>query len=161
MFAFLSMQSRLSPARPSLWMWKPPIPSRMSNRKSKIKKESLRISNDWFSLESNWKMAVLCPITTFRRNPLFIWCSDSEVDVVPVRYQDYGYVVLNNEEGMMWIDWYTFRFADKHIQGQGKTKKTRQTLQLVPHGSKKTKPVQQSAARRLTQKKMLNSKKRN
>jgi len=52
------------------------IRSRMWRPRSKIKRESHRNSNVSFSLESNWKMDVLCPIITFRRNLPFIWCSD-------------------------------------------------------------------------------------
>lgn len=49
-------------------------PSIMSKPKSKIKKEFPPTNNASSSPENSWKMAVLYPTTTSRRNPLYTWC---------------------------------------------------------------------------------------
>ena len=41
---------------------------------------SNQTSNVWSLLESNWKIEGLCPTTTSRKNPLFIWCWDFAVE---------------------------------------------------------------------------------
>merc|ERR1712166_1667405 len=71
--------SRLLLVRPSPSMSSQQIPLRTSRQRSKTRKASLQISKDLSSLESNSRMEELSPITTSRRNPLFISSSDSEV----------------------------------------------------------------------------------
>merc|ERR1712194_745002 len=70
--------SRLSPVRPSPLMSSQQIPSRMLKPRSKIRKESLQISKDSSSLESNSRMVEHFLTTTSRRSPLSIWSSDLE-----------------------------------------------------------------------------------
>merc|ERR1712021_144917 len=70
--------SRLSPVRPSPLMSSQQIPSKMLKQRSKIRKESLQISKDSSSLESNSRMVEHFLTTTSRRSPLSIWSSDLE-----------------------------------------------------------------------------------
>merc|ERR1712194_761311 len=70
--------SRLSLVRPSPLTLSQQIPSRMLKPRSKIRKESLQISKDSSSLESNSRMVEHFLTTTSRRSPLSIWSSDLE-----------------------------------------------------------------------------------
>merc|ERR1712028_134566 len=70
--------SRPSPVRPSPLMLSQQTPSRTSKPKSRIRKESLQISKDSSSPESNLKTVEPSPTTTSKRSPLFIWSSDLE-----------------------------------------------------------------------------------
>merc|ERR1712007_400514 len=72
--------SRPSLVRPSLLMLSQLTPSKTSRPRSKTRKVSHQTSKDSSSLESNLKTAELFPITTSKRNPLFIWSLDSEVE---------------------------------------------------------------------------------
>jgi hypothetical protein len=53
---------------------------RMSRLRSKTRKVSHLINKDSSLLESNWKMEELSLTITFKKNPLFTWSSDSEVE---------------------------------------------------------------------------------
>merc|ERR1712178_47458 len=75
---------RPSLVKPSLLMLSQLTLSRMSKPRSKTRKESLQISKDLSSLESNLRMAELCLTTTSKRSPLFIWSSDLE-EVTEIR----------------------------------------------------------------------------
>merc|ERR1711935_1084219 len=70
--------SRLSLVSPSPLMSSQQIPSRMLKPRSKIRKESLQISKDSSSLESNSRMVEHFLTTISRRSPLSIWSSDLE-----------------------------------------------------------------------------------
>merc|ERR1711865_417419 len=70
--------SRLSLVRPLPLTLSQQTPSRMLKPRSKIRKESLQISKDSFSLESNSRMVEHFLTTTSRRSPLSIWSSDLE-----------------------------------------------------------------------------------
>merc|ERR1719345_539098 len=72
--------SRLSLVKPSLLMLNQQTPSKTSRLRSKTKKVSHQISKDSSSLESNSRMEEPFPITTSKKNLLFIWSSDLEVD---------------------------------------------------------------------------------
>merc|ERR1711871_208337 len=71
--------SRPSLVRPSPSMLNNPTPLRTSRPRFKIRKESPQTSKDLSSPESNLRMDVLSKTTTFKRNPLSISSSDSEV----------------------------------------------------------------------------------
>merc|ERR1711865_1362772 len=64
--------SRPSLVKPSPLMLSQQTPSRTSKPRSKIRKESLQISKDSSSLESNLKTEEPSPTTTSKRSPLFI-----------------------------------------------------------------------------------------
>merc|ERR1711935_1318009 len=70
--------SRLSLVRPLPLTLSQQTPSRMLKPRSKIRKESLQISKDSSSLESNSRMVEHFLTTTSRRSPLSIWSSDLE-----------------------------------------------------------------------------------
>merc|ERR1712157_296520 len=71
--------SRLSLERPAPSRSSHLTPLRTSRPRFKIRKESHPISRDLSSLVSSSRMEEPFLITTFKRNPLFISCSDSEV----------------------------------------------------------------------------------
>jgi len=66
--------------KPLPWMWNHLIPSTMLRLKFKIRKGFHPINRDWFSLENSLKMEGHCQTITSKRNLLFIWCWDWEVD---------------------------------------------------------------------------------
>merc|ERR1712028_54958 len=68
--------SRPSLVKPSPLMSSQQTPSRTSKPRSKIRKESLQISKDSSSPESNLKTEEPSPTTTSKRSPLSIWSSD-------------------------------------------------------------------------------------
>merc|ERR1712028_64237 len=68
--------SRPSLVKPSPLMLSQQTPSRTSKPRSKIRKESLQISKDSSSPESNLKTEEPSPTTTSKRSPLSIWSSD-------------------------------------------------------------------------------------
>merc|ERR1711935_328508 len=70
--------SRLSLVRPLPLTLSQQTPSRMLKPRSKIRKESLQISKDSSSLESNSRMVEHFLTITSRRSPLSIWSSDLE-----------------------------------------------------------------------------------
>merc|ERR1712127_751898 len=70
--------SRLSLVRPLPLTLSQQTPSRMLKPRSKIRKETLQISKDSSSLESNSRMVEHFLTTTSRRSPLSIWSSDLE-----------------------------------------------------------------------------------
>lgn len=72
-FVLYRCKSSLKPsqARPSPSRWSPLTPSTTLRPRSRIRKESPRISNVWSSPASNLRMAELLPTTTSRKNQLF------------------------------------------------------------------------------------------
>merc|ERR1712086_41378 len=70
--------SRLSLVRPLPLTLSQQTPSRTSKPRSRIRKESLQISKDSSSLESNSRMVEHFLTTISRRSPLSIWSSDLE-----------------------------------------------------------------------------------
>merc|ERR1711877_46656 len=65
--------SKPSPEKRSPSRLNPPIPSKTSNLKSKIKKVFHQISNDSFLPVNNLKTVELYRIIIFKKSPLFIW----------------------------------------------------------------------------------------
>merc|ERR1712157_48516 len=70
-FSLRPLLERPSPSRLSHL-----TPLRTSRQRFRTRKESHLISRDSSSLESSWKTAELFRITTSKRNPFFISCSD-------------------------------------------------------------------------------------